>query len=98
MPKKTAAKPISLATWNINSVRARLPLMKAFLDAHDPDILCLQETKVRDDQFPHELFEQHGYTTRLLRGQPGYNGVAIFRSEEHTSELQSLMRISNAVF
>lgn len=78
MPKKTAAKPISLATWNINSVRARLDLMKAFLDAHDPDILCLQETKVRDDQFPHELFEQHGYTTRLIRGQPGYNGVAIF--------------------
>lgn len=79
MPKKAAAaKPVSLATWNINSVRARLPLMKAFLDAHDPDILCLQETKVKDADFPHELFEQHGYTTRLIRGQPGYNGVAIF--------------------
>jgi len=78
MPKKNTAKPISLATWNINSVRARLALVKDFLDSHNPDILCLQETKVKDADFPHELFEQHGYTTRLIRGQPGYNGVAIF--------------------
>lgn len=81
MTKKTAkasAGPIKLATWNINSVRARLDLMAAFLAQHDPDILCLQETKVKDADFPHELFEQRGYAHRLIHGQPGYNGVAIF--------------------
>ncbi len=87
MPIKKAAanlqsavsqRPLTLATWNINSVRARLELMDGFLREHNPDILCLQETKVRDDEFPHELFAQHGYEYRLIRGQPGYNGVAIF--------------------
>ncbi|WP_428249247.1 exodeoxyribonuclease III [Ferrovibrio sp.] len=78
--KKTAALPrqITLATWNINSVRARLALMDAFLREFNPDILCLQETKVRDDEFPHDLFNDHGYAHRLIQGQPGYNGVAIF--------------------
>ncbi len=78
--KKTAALPrqITLATWNINSVRARLALMDAFLREFNPDILCLQETKVRDDEFPHDLFAEHGYAHRLIQGQPGYNGVAIF--------------------
>lgn len=82
---KTPAKktgPIKLATWNINSVRARLDLMAGFLKQHDPDILCLQETKVKDAEFPHELFEQRGYAHRLIHGQPGYNGVAIFAKAE----------------
>ena len=94
MSKKVSAVktgPITLATWNINSVRARLDLMKDFLDQYGPDILCLQETKVRDDQFPHELFDAHGYTTRLIKGQPGYNGVAIFaRHEIELSEKRNL--------
>jgi exodeoxyribonuclease-3 len=76
--KKAPSRPITLATWNINSVRARLDLMAGFLSEHNPDILCLQETKVKDVDFPHELFEQRGYTHRLIHGQPGYNGVAIF--------------------
>ncbi len=94
MPKKASpvkTGPITLATWNINSVRARLDLMRDFLDQYGPDILCLQETKVRDDQFPHELFEAKGYTTRLIKGQPGYNGVAIFaRHEIELSEKRNL--------
>lgn len=77
-PKIASGRPITLATWNINSVRARLDLMAGFLSEHNPDILCLQETKVKDVDFPHELFEQRGYTHRLIHGQPGYNGVAIF--------------------
>jgi exodeoxyribonuclease-3 len=76
--KIASGRPITLATWNINSVRARLDLMAGFLSEHNPDILCLQETKVKDVEFPHELFEQRGYTHRLIHGQPGYNGVAIF--------------------
>ena len=78
LAKKTPSRPITLATWNINSVRARLDLMAGFLSEHNPDILCLQETKVKDAEFPHELFEQRGYAHRLIHGQPGYNGVAIF--------------------
>lgn len=79
MAKKPAlSRPLTLATWNINSVRARLDLMAGFLSEHNPDILCLQETKVKDEDFPHELFEQRGYSHRLIHGQPGYNGVAIF--------------------
>lgn len=69
---------LKIASWNINSVRARLDLMAGFLSEHNPDILCLQETKVKDAEFPHELFEQRGYAHRLIHGQPGYNGVAIF--------------------
>lgn len=79
---KKSGGPIKLATWNINSVRARLDLMAGFLTQHDPDILCLQETKVKDAEFPHELFEQRGYAHRLIHGQPGYNGVAIFAKAE----------------
>lgn len=79
---KKSGGPIKLATWNINSVRARLDLMAGFLKQHDPDILCLQETKVKDADFPHELFEQRGYAHRLIHGQPGYNGVAIFAKAE----------------
>jgi exodeoxyribonuclease III len=81
-PVKKSGGPIKLATWNINSVRARLDLMAGFLTQHDPDILCLQETKVKDDDFPHELFAQRGYAHRLIHGQPGYNGVAIFAKAE----------------
>ncbi|WP_290999955.1 exodeoxyribonuclease III [Ferrovibrio sp.] len=71
-------RALTLATWNINSVRARQDLMHGFLQQYAPDILCLQETKVRDSEFPHDLFVQHGYAHRLIQGQPGYNGVAIF--------------------
>lgn len=78
MAKKNTPAGYSLATWNINSVRARLPLAEAFLRQHRPDVVCLQETKVRDSEFPHDLFEQLGYRHRLIAGQPGYNGVAIF--------------------
>lgn len=44
--------PLSIATWNINSVRLRMPLVEHFLKTWQPDILCLQEIKCRNDQFP----------------------------------------------
>jgi exodeoxyribonuclease-3 len=70
-------KPITLATWNINSVRLRADLVGQFLTDHAPDILCLQETKVPDDLFPHETFQALGYVHRAINGQKGYHGVAI---------------------
>jgi exodeoxyribonuclease-3 len=66
-----------IASWNINSVRARIEIVEQFLHAEQPDILCLQETKVADPTFPHAMFEKLGYTHRLLNGQMMHHGVAI---------------------
>jgi exodeoxyribonuclease-3 len=66
-----------IATWNINSVRLRLPLALRLLDEQQPDILCLQETKTPDEFFPAEAFAAHGYAHAHIHGMKGYNGVAI---------------------
>jgi len=69
--------PASLATWNINSVRLRLPLVLQFLQKHPVDILCLQEIKCLDEQFPRDAFADAGYPYAAVHGQKGYHGVAI---------------------
>ena len=68
---------LKIASWNINSVRARLPIVERFLRDEAPDILCLQETKVVDGTFPGEMFDALGYRHRLLNGQKMHHGVAI---------------------
>lgn len=68
--------PFSIATWNINSVRLRAPLVEDFLKAHNPDILCLQEIKCMNDQFPSKVFRKLGYEHQAVHGQKGYHGVA----------------------
>jgi exodeoxyribonuclease-3 len=67
----------SLATWNINSVRLRIDLVAKFLAEHAPDVLCLQETKCRDGEFPLGEFRKLGYEHLAISGQKGYHGVAI---------------------
>lgn len=67
----------TLATWNINSVRLRIDLVERFLAAHAPDVLCLQETKCRDAEFPVASFKRFGYAHIAINGQKGYHGVAI---------------------
>jgi exodeoxyribonuclease-3 len=69
--------PLSVATWNINSVRLRLDLVLGFLARARPDVLCLQETKCLDDQFPRAAFKKAGYVHQAIKGDKGYNGVAI---------------------
>ncbi len=66
----------SIATWNINSVRLRMPLVERFLAEHRPDVLCLQETKCTDELFPFEAFRALGYEHIAVSGQKGYHGVA----------------------
>ncbi len=66
-----------LSTWNINSIRLRLPLLMDFLGHHQPDILAVQETKVIDDLFPSDAIKSAGYPHICFTGMPGYNGVAI---------------------
>ena len=68
---------LKLATWNINSVRLRSGLVQKFLSEAKPDILCLQETKCPDDQFPRSDFKKLGYSYIAINGQKGYHGVAI---------------------
>ncbi len=66
-----------LVSWNINSVRARLHHVERFVDEHNPDIICFQETKVMDDIFPRKFFEELGFAHIALHGQKSYHGVAI---------------------
>src|SRR5215470_16882768 len=67
----------TLTTWNINSVRLRIELVAKFVEAVQPDVLCLQETKCPDDAFPVKRFKRLGYEHVALNGQKGYHGVAI---------------------
>lgn len=67
----------TLATWNINSVRLRARLVEKFLKRWQPDVLCLQEIKCQNDQFPAKPFRKLGYEHQLVHGQKGYHGVAI---------------------
>lgn len=69
--------PFTLATWNINSVRLREPIVQRLLSEEAPDILCLQEIKTPVDKFPADGFAALGYRYMVARGQKGYNGVAI---------------------
>jgi exodeoxyribonuclease-3 len=65
-----------IATWNVNSIRARLDLLLQWLQDDVPDVVCLQETKVTDDLFPIEALQAAGYQS-VFTGQKTYNGVAI---------------------
>jgi len=68
---------VRIATWNINSVRLRIRLVERLVAEVKPDVLCLQETKVQDADFPREPFEHWGYKHQLIHGMKSYNGVAI---------------------
>jgi len=73
---------ISIATFNVNSLKARLPIVDSFLSGEGaPDILCLQETKCRDGEFPVDFFTQKGYEC-AYSGMKSYNGVAVVSREK----------------
>jgi exodeoxyribonuclease-3 len=66
---------MKIATYNVNSIRKRLPLVLEWLGRNQPDVLCLQETKVQDPEFPVKALSDAGYHA-YFRGMRGYNGVA----------------------
>ncbi len=68
---------MKVATFNVNSIRARLPIVIEWLEKVRPDVLAVQETKVQDPDFPGEAFDEIGYGY-VFRGQKSYNGVALF--------------------
>lgn len=72
---------IRIATFNVNSVKSRLPVLDVWLASGGaPDILCLQETKCRDEEFPAAFFEERGYKC-VYKGMKSYNGVAVIARE-----------------
>ena len=68
---------VKIASWNINSIRARTEIVEKFLVEERPDILCLQETKVCDEAFPEAMFRRLGYHHVIICGQRMHHGVAI---------------------
>ena len=70
-----------VASFNTNSIRARMPVLLSWLEKEQPDVLCLQETKVKDEEFPFGNFEGLGYGA-VFKGQKSYNGVAILSKHD----------------
>ncbi len=70
-----------IASWNVNGLRARADFVRLWLGERQPDVVGLQELKIEDDKFPHELFEAEGYRA-VTHGQKSWNGVAILTREE----------------
>lgn len=68
---------MKIITWNINSLRLRLPLLKRIIEENNPDVICLQETKVIDELFPSDAIKAFGYDYIAFHGEKSYNGVAI---------------------
>ncbi|MEQ8357506.1 MAG: exodeoxyribonuclease III [Kiloniellaceae bacterium] len=77
--------PLRIATWNVNSVRQRLGHLQRFAEIYQPDVLCLQEIKVANDEFPLERIKAFGYPHAVVHGQKGYNGVAILSRRRLTA-------------
>ena len=69
---------MKIITWNINSLRLRVPHFKAVLENIDADIICVQEMKCQNHEVPAEAMAEHGFINQYVRGEKGYNGVGIF--------------------
>ena len=80
---------MKIATWNVNSLNVRLPQVLAWLEAHAPDILALQETKMLDEKFPRAEIEAAGYRV-LCSGQKTYNGVALLTRAPATDPVMDI--------
>src|SRR6266545_3090578 len=81
---------MKIATWNVNSIRTRLPRLVSWLEQRRPDIVCLQEIKVVNEDFPAEELDRLGYHC-LVNGQKTYNGVAILSRTPPTDPCFSLL-------
>lgn len=72
---------MKIASWNVNSLKVRLPQVLDWINLNQPDVLCLQETKQNNDNFPHDIFNQKGFFS-YHNGQNTYNGVALISNKE----------------
>jgi exodeoxyribonuclease-3 len=76
---------MKIVTYNANSIRTRKEQMRDWMQREEPDVLCIQETKVRDEQFPGDFFKEAGYHAVYRGGLKGHSGVAILSREEPTN-------------
>jgi exodeoxyribonuclease-3 len=93
---------LKAATWNVNSLRVRFPHVLKWIEHEQPDLLALQETKLKDEDFPADAFVERGYSA-VFSGQPGDNGVAILsrtppRDVDHDFDNGSQKRVLRATF
>ena len=80
---------MKIVTWNVNSIRARIDQVLDWVEAKDPDVLCLQETKVVDQEFPEDAFGDLDYDSCFM-GQRAYNGVANISKDEAFKVMKNL--------
>ena len=80
---------MKLATWNVNSLAIRLPQLLTWLATHQPDVMCLQETKLEDEKFPHAEIAAAGYRCEFF-GQKTYNGVALLSRAPATDVVRNI--------
>jgi len=89
-PAAPGGAPLRLATWNVNSLKVRLPQLLAWLNTRTVDIVCLQETKVPDESFPTQALQDAGYECHIS-GQRTYNGVAILLRSARLGKAQGVV-------
>ena len=94
MAKRNKLRPMKFASWNVNSIRVRLPQVLGWLATEQPDVLCLQETKVPDEEFPFEALREAGYES-IANGQRTYNGVAIVSRTPPTNVIREVATVDN---
>lgn len=85
---------MKIATWNVNSLKVRLPQVINWLSLNQPDVLCLQETKLQDEFFPVDDIAQAGYHSTFI-GQKTYNGVALLSKEAGSDVCTALPNLSD---
>jgi exodeoxyribonuclease III len=88
-PRGADAMPLSIATWNVNSLRVRLPQLTEWLATANVDVVALQETKLPDTDFPQAAIEALGYQVAYA-GQRTYNGVAVLSRQPVVADAQSI--------
>ncbi len=85
---------MKIATWNVNSLKVRLPQVLDWLESEQPDVLALQETKTRDEHFPLVEIEAAGYQARYS-GQKTYNGVAVLSKAPASDPVTDIPRLAD---
>lgn len=86
---------MKIATYNVNSIRKRLPIILDWLQLHRPDVMCLQETKVQDFEFPVDALREAGYHS-TFRGMKSFNGVATLTRKEPENVVHGFSQMADS--
>ena len=89
------ASKLKFISWNVNSLRAREPLVQKIIEKENPDILCIQELKINNSEYVSNFFKQHNYQT-LSQTQKSYNGVSISLKQNIKFDEVNLLKLNEA--